>query len=144
MREWARLPITRIVAYAVEAPKAPKIAARTARVRWVGEMGAGDAAGAGLVMRVVSMLATTWFGSGSPVMGSTGGLGKSHVGRATSRTPEKAIRAARLSRIVKGSRSQMKQTSAVRVGIIKVITVASEMFNHESESDSHVSLRVFL
>ena len=138
------MPITRIVAYAVEAPKAPRIAARTARVRWVGEIGIGDVAGAEVVMRVVSMLATTSFVSGSPVIGSTGRLGKSHVGRATRRTPEKAIRAARASRIVKGSRSQMKQTSAVRVGIIKVITVASEMFNHESESDSHVSLESFL
>lgn len=133
-----------MVAYAVEAPKAPRIAARTARVRWVGEMGVGDVGGVEVVMRVVSMLATTSFGSGSPVMGSRGGLGKSHVGRATSKTPEKAISAARASRIVKGSRSQMKQTSAVRVGIIKVITVASEMFSHERESDSHVNFRVLL
>jgi len=36
---------------------------------------------------------------------------------------------------VKGSRSQMKQTRAVMVGMRKVITVASEMSSQERESE---------
>lgn len=125
------MPITRIVAYAVEAPKAPRMAARTARVRCVGEMGEGVVAGA-------DVMSVSALGSGVPVMGSMAGEGNSHVGRATSRTPVNAIRAARDSRMVKGSRSQMKQTSAVSVGMMNVMTVASEMFNHDKES-LHVS-----
>jgi hypothetical protein len=104
------------------APKVPRMAARTASVRCVGEISGADTA-CPVAWKVREMA----FASGSPVMGSMGGLGKSQVGRATSRTPEKAIKAARASRGVKGSRSQRKQTRAVRVGMRKVRTVASEM-----------------
>jgi hypothetical protein len=114
----------------VLAPKAPKIAAKTARVLCVGEIGVGVALDADV--NSTSTLRT--LGSGSPVIGSTGGVGNSHAGRATSKTPVNAMSAASASRTVKGSRSQMKQTNAVSVGIINVITVASEMFSQERES----------
>jgi len=128
------LPITRILAYAKDAPKAFSTAARTASVRCVGEMGAGVVFGDDITSISILTIASA---SGCPVMGSTGGFGKSHVGRATSRTPLKAIRAASASRTVKGSRSQMKQTSAVRVGMMKVMTVASEILSQDNESRVH-------
>lgn len=64
------------------------------------------------------------------------GCGKSQGGRATQRTPRKATRLHKASFQVKGSRSQMKQTIAVVVGIRKVITVASEISSQERESGS--------
>src|SRR5690242_13741820 len=106
--------------------------ASTARVRCWGVTGAGVVAGA----EVGPKKRDSTLGSGSPVIGSTGGVGKSHVGRATSRTPEKAMMAASASRTVKGSRSQRKQTSAVSVGTRKVMTVASEMLSQDKESGS--------
>lgn len=66
--------------------------------------------------------------------GATEESGKSHGGRATKRTPAKAIRPADASLTVYGSLNHKKQTKAVMVGTINVMTVASENSNHDSES----------
>jgi hypothetical protein len=116
------------------------MAAKTASVRCVDEMGNIGATPFGESnMTRASALVAMLLGSGSPEMGSIGGNGNSQVGRATRSTPEKAMSAARASLDVNGSRSQIKQTKAVRVGIMKVMTVASEMFSHERESAIRVN-----
>jgi hypothetical protein len=60
--------------------------------------------------------------------------GKSHGGLATKRTPQKAMKLHSASFQVNGSRSQMKHTIAVIVGMRNVITVASEISSQDRES----------
>lgn len=115
--ECARLPITRIVAYAVLAPKVPRIAMRIAIVRCSAVI---DDAGA--------------FRSESSTTGFICEEGKSHGGLATKRTPQKAMKLQSASFQVNGSRNQTKHTIAVMVGIRKVMTVASEISSQDRES----------
>jgi hypothetical protein len=118
-----------MVAYAVEAPSAPRIAMRVAMVRC-----AGDTWGVGAVGTPYKLTASAT-GTGSPDMGSTGGVGNNHGGRATHRTPANASKPAIASFVVYGSLNQMKQTIAVMVGMMNVMTVASEMLSHDNESE---------
>ena len=76
------------------------------------------------------VLSSGWSGEG--VTGCP--WGKSHGGRATKRTPRKAMKLQRASFQVNGSCNQRKHTIAVMVGIRKVITVASEISSQDKES----------
>ena len=61
-------------------------------------------------------------------------LGKRKAGRATNKTPVKAMRPASASLTVKGSRRATHAMKAVRVGTRNVMTVASDTSRYERES----------
>jgi hypothetical protein len=106
-----------MVAYAVLAPKVPRIAMSIAKVLCSALI---DDRGA--------------FPSESSATGLMWEEGKSHGGLATKRTPQKATKLQSASFQVNGSRSQTKHTIAVMVGIRKVMTVASEISSQDRES----------
>ena len=62
-------------------------------------------------------------------------LGKRKAGRATNKTPVKAMRPANASLTVNGSRRATQAMKAVRVGTRNVMTVASDTSRYDRESD---------
>ena len=69
-------------------------------------------------------------------------LEKRKAGRATNRTPVKAIRPASASLTVKGSRRATHAMKAVRVGTRNVMTVASDTSRYERESTQGQLIRL--
>ena len=61
-------------------------------------------------------------------------LGNKKAGRATNKTPVKAMRPASASLTVKGSRRATQAMNAVNVGTRNVMTVASDTSRYERES----------